>query len=204
MSAVAIQSVSSPSPLTGGRVERELNAHEKQVLLAIARQAIAQGVHTGEEYIEPREEKTLNQRNGCFVTIKQHGKLRGCIGNFQSELPLFREVARMALASATRDPRFYPMKEADLETFSVEISVLSPLRKVDSTDEIEVGKHGIYIEKGYYRGVLLPQVATEHGWDRPTFLRQTCVKAGLPTNAWEADDAEIYVFSAQVFGENDT
>jgi hypothetical protein len=184
-------------------VDRELNAHEKQALLAIARQAITRGVLTGEEYIEPREEKVLNQRNGCFVTIKQNGRLRGCIGNFQSELPLFREVARMALASATRDPRFYPMKEADLDSFQVEISVLSPLRKVDSVENIEVGTHGIYIEKGFYRGVLLPQVATEHGWDRATFLRQTCVKAGLPTNAWEADDAEIYVFSAQVFGEDD-
>jgi AmmeMemoRadiSam system protein A len=190
-----------PLYISGGCVERELNAHEKQVLLAIARQAIIQSVRTGGEYIEPREEKILNQRNGCFVTIKQQGQLRGCIGNFQSELPLFREVARMALASATRDPRFYPMKEADLDSFTVEISVLSPLRKVDSIDEIEVGRHGIYIEKGYCRGVLLPQVATEHGWDRLTFLRQTCVKAGLPTEAWEADDAEIYVFSAQVFGE---
>lgn len=185
-------------------MDRELNANEKQVLLAIARQAIIHSVRTGEEYIEPREEKTLNQRNGCFVTIKQHGKLRGCIGNFQSELPLFREVACMALASATRDPRFYPMKEADLDSFSVEISVLSPLRKIDSIDEIEVGKHGIYIEKGYCRGVLLPQVATEHGWDRLTFLRQTCLKAGLAPGAWEADDAEIYVFSAQIFGESDS
>jgi AmmeMemoRadiSam system protein A len=190
-----------PAGMSGGRVDRELNAHEKQVLLDIARQAINRGVLTGEEYIEPREEKALNQRNGCFVTIRQNGKLRGCIGNFQSELPLFREVSRMALASATRDPRFYPMKEADLDSFRIEISVLSPLRKVDSTEEIEVGTHGIYIEKGFYRGVLLPQVATEHGWDRATFLRQTCVKAGLPTNAWEAEDAEIYVFSAQVFGE---
>jgi hypothetical protein len=192
-----------PLYILGGCVERELNAHEKQVLLAIARQAVIQAVRTGGEYIEPREEKSLNQRNGCFVTIKQHGHLRGCIGNFQSELPLFREVARMAMASATRDPRFYPMKEADLDTFAVEISVLSPLRKIDSIDEIEVGRHGIYIEKGYCRGVLLPQVATEHGWDRLTFLRQTCVKAGLPTEAWEADDAEIYVFSAQVFGEEE-
>ncbi len=184
-------------------MDKELNAQEKQSLLKIARQAVIHGVLTGKEYIEPREEKSLNQRNGCFVTIKQNGKLRGCIGNFQSELPLFREVAHMALASATRDPRFYPMKEADLENFSIEISVLSPLHKVESTEEIEVGKHGIYIEKGFYRGVLLPQVAIEHCWDRQTFLRQTCLKAGLPTNAWEAEDAEIYLFSAQVFGEHD-
>lgn len=183
-------------------MNRELNAHEKQALLAIARQAIVHGVQTGQEYIEPREEKTLNQRNGCFVTIKQDQQLRGCIGNFQSELPLFKEVAQMAQASASKDPRFYPLKEEDLTNFNLEISVLSPLRKIEDIEEIEVGTHGIYIEKSFYRGVLLPQVATEHNWDRQTFLKQTCIKAGLPTDAWEAEDAEIYVFSAQVFGED--
>ena len=182
-------------------MERELRAHEQQVLLAIARKAVEQAVRSGEEQAEPREEKALNQRNGCFVTLKQDGKLRGCIGTFQSDLPLFREVARMALASAIRDPRFYPMKEADLDSFSIEISVLSPLAKISTVEEIEVGRHGIYLEKGHHRGVLLPQVATEHGWDRTTFLKQTCVKAGLPTNAWEAEDAEIYIFSAQIFRE---
>jgi hypothetical protein len=182
-------------------VNRELNTHEQQTLLAIARQAIIHGVQTGQEYIEPREEKALNQRNGCFVTIKQNGQLRGCIGNFQSELPLFKEVAQMAQASATKDPRFYPLKEIDLNNFKLEISVLTPLQKVEDIEEIEVGKHGIYIEKSFYRGVLLPQVALEHNWNRLTFLQQTCLKAGLPTDAWKADDADIYVFSAQVFGE---
>ena len=182
-------------------MNRELNTHEQQTLLAIARQAIIHGVQTGQEYIEPREEKALNQRNGCFVTIKQNGQLRGCIGNFQSELPLFKEVAQMAQASATKDPRFYPLKEIDLDNFKLEISVLSPLQKIEDIEEIEVGKHGIYIEKSFYRGVLLPQVALEHNWDRLTFLQQTCLKAGLPTDAWKADDADIYVFSAQVFGE---
>jgi hypothetical protein len=182
-------------------VEKELNTQEKAVLLAIARKAIETYVRTGEMYIEPREEKALNMRNGCFVTIKQDGQLRGCIGNFQSELPLFKEVAEMAIASATKDPRFYPMKEEDLHDFSLEISVLSPLHKIEDIQEIEVGKHGIYLEKGFYRGVLLPQVAMEHGWSRDTFLKQTCVKAGLPTDAWSAEDSEIYIFSAQVFGE---
>jgi AmmeMemoRadiSam system protein A len=184
-------------------VQSELSAQEKKALLAIARQAIVESIKTGKEYIEPREEKRLNQRNGCFVTIKQDGQLRGCIGNFQSELPLFREVAQMALASSTQDPRFYPMKHSDLDNFTLEISVLSPLQKIEDINEIEVGKHGIYIEKSFHRGVLLPQVAVEHNWDRITFLQQTCVKAGLPTDAWEADDSEIYVFSAQVFGESD-
>ena len=184
-------------------MDRELNAHEQKVLLAIARQAIVQGVKSGQEYVEPREEKALNQRNGCFVTIKQNGALRGCIGNFQSELPLFKEVAQMAQASATKDPRFYPLKESDLDNLKLEISVLSPLIKVEHIDDIQIGQHGIYIEKSFYRGVLLPQVAVEHGWDRLTFLRQTCLKAGLPTDAWDSDDAEIYIFSAQVFGDDD-
>lgn len=181
----------------------ELNSQEKKILLDIARQAIIQMVKSGEEYIEPREERRLNQRNGCFVTIKQDGQLRGCIGNFQSEVPLFREVAQMAIASATQDPRFYPMKPSDLDNFSLEISVLSPLQKIDDISEIEVGRHGIYLEKSFHRGVLLPQVAAEHDWDRVTFLQQTCLKAGLPTDAWQAEDTEIYIFSAQIFGEND-
>jgi len=185
-------------------VDRELNTREQQILLTIARQAIIHGVQTGQEYIEPREEKALNQRNGCFVTIKQNGQLRGCIGNFQSELPLFKEVAQMAQASAAKDPRFYPLKESDLDNFTLEISVLSPLQKIEDIDEIEVGKHGIYIEKSFYRGVLLPQVALEHDWDRLAFLKQTCLKAGLPTDAWKADDADIYVFSAQVFREEES
>lgn len=182
-------------------MEKELTPKEKAILLSIARKSIETHIRSGQVYIEPREEKTLNARNGCFVTIKQGGRLRGCIGNFQSELPIFREVAEMAAASASKDPRFYPMKDEDLEDFNLEISVLSPLHKIEDISEIEVGTHGIYLEKGYYRGVLLPQVATEHGWDRETFLNQTCVKAGLPTDAWRADDAEIYIFSAQVFSE---
>jgi len=182
-------------------VDQELTLKEKACLLAIARQAVINWVRSGADYIEPREENSLNVRSGCFVTIKQKGKLRGCIGNFQSEQPLFKEVAEMAKASATKDPRFYPMKEADLDNFSIEISVLSPLHKIDNIEEIIVGRHGIYLEKGYYRGVLLPQVATEHKWDRKTFLKQTCIKAGLSTEAWSAEDTEIYIFTAQIFGE---
>ncbi len=182
-------------------METALKAREKKILLEIARKAIRAAVRKEEDTPEPREEKTLNMRNGCFVTIKQNGELRGCIGNFQSELPLFREVAEMAAASATKDPRFYPLQEPDLDSISLEISVLSPLVKVDDIAEIEVGRHGIYLEKGFYRGVLLPQVATDHGWNRETFLKQTCLKAGLPTDAWQGEDADIYIFSAQIFSE---
>lgn len=182
-------------------MQKELTPTEKDSLISIARRAIETHIRTGTTVVEPREEMALNSRSGCFVTIKQKGRLRGCIGNFQSENPLFREIAEMAVASATKDPRFYPMKEEDLKNFTLEISVLSPLQKIESIEDIKVGTHGIYLEKGYYRGVLLPQVAVEHNWDRETFLAQTCLKAGLPTDSWQAEDAEIYVFSAQIFRE---
>ena len=179
-----------------------LNRTETATLLDIAHEAIRHQVH-GQNYSPtPQEEKSLNERSGCFVTIKQNGQLRGCIGNFQARQPLYREVAQMAAASATEDPRFQPMGPAELNDFTLELTVLSPLEKIEDTDHIEIGKHGIYIEKGVHRGVLLPQVATEHGWDRTTFLQQTCLKAGLPGDAWQAADADIYIFSGQIIAED--
>jgi AmmeMemoRadiSam system protein A len=182
-------------------MDKPLTTHHQTVLLTIARKAIETCVLTGDVYIEPREEKALNTRQGCFVSIKQNERLRGCIGNFQSEWPLYREVAEMACAAATKDPRFYPMTKEDLQNFQIEISVLSPLQKITAYDDIMVGEHGIYLEKGYHRGVLLPQVAVEYGWDRMTFLSQTCTKAGLPADAWKSEDADIYIFNAQIFGD---
>ncbi len=179
-----------------------LSEKAASTLLEIAREAIVHRVQKIEYRPAPREEKALNQRSGCFVTIKQDGQLRGCIGSFQTERPLFREVAEMATASCCKDPRFHPLEEDELNNFSLEISVLSPLEKIDDTELIEVGTHGIYIEKNFSRGVLLPQVATDYGWDRDTFLQQTCLKAGLPTNAWQEPDAEIYIFSAQIIKED--
>lgn len=182
-------------------MDKPLTARHRKILLAIARKAVETCVLTGETYIEPREEKALNARLGCFVCIKQNGELRGCIGNFQSEWPLHREVAEMACAAATKDPRFYPMSREDLENFQIEISVLSPLSKISDPEEIKVGVHGIYLENGFSRGVLLPQVAVEHNWDRTTFLMQTCAKAGLAAHAWESETTDIYIFCAQVFSD---
>lgn len=182
-------------------MEKKLTIKQCRTLLGIARQAIEHAVQELPYEPEPREEKALNMRNGCFVSIHKKDELRGCIGNFQAELPLFREVGKMATSSATQDPRFYPVQQAELSELTLEISVLSPLQKIEDISEIEVGKHGIYLEKSFHRGVLLPQVATEHGWDRNEFLKQTCTKAGLPTNAWQSDDADIYIFTAQVFKE---
>lgn len=176
---------------------------DASVLLNIAREAITNLVNGQEYHPLPREEKNLNERSGCFVTIKQDGQLRGCIGNFQSERPLFLEVAEIAVASASKDPRFHPLEEHELDNFSLEISVLSPLEKIDDIDLIEVGTHGIYLEKNFSRGVLLPQVATEQNWDLQTFLQQTCLKAGLRANDWQDADTDIYIFSAQIIKESE-
>ncbi len=171
-------------------------------LLEIAREAITHQINGINYSPIPREEKALNERSGCFVTIKQNSNLRGCIGNFQSQQPLFREVANMAIAAASQDPRFQPMGSDELDNFDLEITILSPLEKIDNTDEIEVGVHGIYIEKGNNRGVLLPQVATDYNWDRETFLQQTCIKAGLSESSWQSADADIYIFSGQIITED--
>ena len=105
----------------------------------------------------------------------------------------------MAEAAAFRDPRFGPVRESELSELEFEISVLTPLKKIKDVNEIQVGKHGIYLKRGWYSGLLLPQVATEYGWDRQTFLEHTCQKAGLPSNAWKEKDTEIYIFSADIF-----
>jgi len=179
-------------------MQNQMSSEEKQLLLEIAREAIISYVENGT--IPQREINIGNLRlkQGCFVCVKIDGVLRGCIGNFISDKPLYELVQEMAVSAATKDPRFYPMKKDDLQVFDLEISVLSPLRKIASVEEIEVGVHGLYLEKNFSRGVLLPQIATEYGWDRDTFLNQTSLKAGLSGDGWR-EGADIYVFSAEVF-----
>lgn len=178
----------------------ELSHGEQRILLDIARRAIIAAVSgRGPMPEEERAEEGLNRHCGCFVTIRRHGRLRGCLGHFTSERPLWRMIAEQAVDSATADPRFPAMSPAELHDFTLEISVLTPLHPIGSIDEIEIGRHGLFIIRGHRRGVLLPQVATEHGWDRLTFLSQTCVKAGLPHDAWREPATSILVFSAEVF-----
>lgn len=179
----------------------QLSKQDESTLLRIARQAIIDQVTEGAYRDDPQSSALLCEQCGCFVTIYRDGKLRGCIGNFTTDLPLYREVAEMAVAAATKDPRFHPMERDELDDFSVQISVLSPLRKIRDTGEIEIGTHGIYIEKEFQRGVLLPQVATEYQWDVETFLRQTCRKAGLPPDAWQSPQSDVYIFSATILKE---
>ena len=183
-------------------MEKTFDRTQRRQLLALARSVIDEQVRHGRPQPPACPDPALAVPRGCFVTIKQHGQLRGCIGTFQAERPLWQNVAQMAAAAATGDPRFYPMQAADLADFALEISVLTPMRAIAAVAEIEVGRHGLYLELGSYRGVLLPQVASEYGWDRDTFLRQTCHKAGLPANAWQSEKCRIYTFSAEVFGEH--
>ena len=139
--------------------------------------------------------------SGCFVSLHEtSGRLRGCIGTFSADEPLWQNVRDMGIAAATRDPRFPSLKAGELADCVVEISVLSPSR-VASADEVEVGVHGVTVRKGTRRGVLLPQVAVSQGWDRETFLDHTCLKAGLGADDWRDGSVEIAVFSAEVFDE---
>lgn len=177
-----------------------LNDREKKELLRIARVSIEKKVK-GEKApkFTPLTEKLKSPR-GVFVTIKKDHQLRGCIGYIAPIKPLYEAVSEMAIAAATQDPRFPPLAPQEFKKISIEITVLSPLERIENPEEIEVGRHGIVIKKGPYQGLLLPQVATEEGWDRETFLAHTCLKAGLPADSWKKG-AEIYVFTGGVFGE---
>src|SRR5688572_18997240 len=139
-------------------------------------------------------------RRGAFVSIFHDGELRGCLGRLNSQLPIARLVAQLAQAVADSDPRFDRVTPQEIGSIGFEISVLTREREIQSVDEIEIGKHGLIVEQGTSRGLLLPQVPGEHGWDRDTFLDHTCLKAGLAADAWRRG-ARVFVFEAEVFGE---
>lgn len=143
----------------------------------------------------------LQQRRGAFVTLHREGHLRGCIGHIIPDDPLFHTIRQMAIAAATEDPRFQPVAFEELSLIDIEISVLTPFKRIKSVEEIQVGLHGLMMTQGRYRGLLLPQVAAEEGWSREEFLFHTCLKAGLHPEAWKETSTQIEIFSAQVFGE---
>lgn len=183
--------------------DRELTPQEQQALLQVARQTVEDQAR-GQRLPRLKSElEGLNFQRGAFVTIHRQGHLRGCIGNFTSQAPLVSTVQEMAQAAAAHDPRFRPVGPGELAELDLEISVLSPLKPISDVSEIEVGRHGIYIISPRGRGVLLPQVATEQGWDRDTFLDHTCLKAGLAPGCWRQPDVQILIFSAQIFGEKE-
>jgi AmmeMemoRadiSam system protein A len=182
-----------------GGVDLGLTAEEKTTLLQLARKTI-EAKCRGEKTTAPEAESpALNEPRGAFVTLNKHGRLRGCIGQIQARQPLVKTVAEMAVAAAFDDPRFPPLRVEELKDIDIEISVLTPLRRITDVEEIQVGTHGIYMRRGGYSGLLLPQVATEWKWDRTAFLEHTCEKANLPKDAWKDRETEIYIFSADVF-----
>jgi AmmeMemoRadiSam system protein B/AmmeMemoRadiSam system protein A len=180
-------------------VDLGLSEQDKKSLRQIAKAVIENRVRGKTVPDFKVDSAILKENRGAFVTIQKKGQLRGCIGYIEGRGPLHKTIEEMAEAAALRDPRFTPVTERELPDLEIEISVLTPLRKITDVREIEVGKHGIYILKGWLSGLLLPQVATEYGWDRQTFLEHTCQKAGLPSNAWKDKDTEIYIFSADIF-----
>jgi AmmeMemoRadiSam system protein B/AmmeMemoRadiSam system protein A len=182
----------------------QLSKPDQEQLLKIAKNSVEMIVKKGEIYNFSSEGfETLQQERGAFVTLKEHGRLRGCIGYTAPIQPLCNTVRDAAVHAAIKDPRFTPVSEDELSNLSYEISVLSPFQRVLDIKEIEIGKHGLLMKKGGREGLLLPQVASEQGWDRLTFLQHTCRKAGLPLDAWKDKDTDIFLFSAFVFGEHD-
>lgn len=185
-------------------MDEPLTKEEGQALLKLARQSLESWVREGKRVPLPLDlPPALDQGLGAFVTLTIGGELRGCIGSMVAHGPLAETVRDMAIAAGNDDPRFPPVMASELGELRYEISVLSPL--VEARPESVVpGKHGLYIRKGRASGTLLPQVAAEHGWDRDTFLEQTCVKAGLRPSAWRDPDCTIYTYMAQVFSEDET
>jgi AmmeMemoRadiSam system protein A len=182
-------------------MEEELTKEEQNELLRIAREAMAAYFKRSSPPEPLIESDRLKEERGAFVTLHdKDGNLRGCMGTFMADKPLYMTVRETAVQAAFHDPRFYPLEEEELKDAHIEISALSPLKEIEDVNEIEVGKHGLYIVKGFYSGTLLPQVATEYGWDRETFLEHTCLKAGLPPNCWK-EGARILTYTAQVFSE---
>ncbi|MBN1223384.1 MAG: AmmeMemoRadiSam system protein B [Candidatus Aminicenantes bacterium] len=175
-----------------------LSSEEKEELLSIARSAVALYVSEKKVFSQSTQNPRLLSKRGVFVTLKKKGRLRGCIGFIESNLPLHQAVVQAAVYAASRDVRFNPVQSSELKDIEVEISVLTPLRKIANSEEVEVGKHGLLISKYEKRGLLLPQVPVENHWSRQAFLEQTCLKAGLPQDAWKSG-ADLYVFEAIVF-----
>lgn len=180
-------------------VDLGFTEEEKKMLKEIAGKTI-EAVVKGKKPPEFKDvSERLKQPFGIFVTITKHGNLRGCIGHIIADEPLYKICQEMAKAAALHDPRFTPVRESELSEIEIEISVLTPMEKVSNFKDIVIGRDGLYIRRGYNSGLLLPQVAVDYGWTVEEFLEQTCVKAGLPEDAYKLKDTEIYKFSAQLF-----
>jgi len=183
--------------------EFALNEEEKITLLKIARKTLESFLKEGKIPQFGAVSENLKEKRGAFVTLKKNGLLRGCIGRIVADTALYKLISQVVIDSALNDPRFSPVGYEELKDIEIEISVLTPFTEIENLEEIEVGKHGLMIRKGFYSGLLLPQVPLEYGWGRETFLKHICLKAGLPPDAYKEKDVLLYKFSAIVFSEKD-
>ena len=178
-----------------------LTESEKEALLKIAKASVDSVVRNHKIYwVGPTGSPQLEAPRGAFVTLKEHGQLRGCIGYTTPMKPLAKTVRDVAGDAAVEDSRFSPVTPKELPSLAYEISVMSSLHHVVDVNEIKIGQHGLIVKRGDVEGLLLPQVPVEQHWDRDTFLKETCLKAGLPPQAWKDEGTDIFIFTAQVFG----
>ena len=190
---------SALSTTKGLQSDHALNSAERDFLKRVARRSLEHAVKGAALTCPDAPTERLREKRGAFVTLKRKGKLRGCIGYVRAYKPLVDAVWEMAESAALRDDRFIPVAANEVDAIEVEITVLSPLQQITNPDAVLVGRHGLLVTRGYQSGVLLPQVPVEADWDRETFLAQTCIKAGLPPDAWHDPDTVLEVFTAEVF-----
>jgi uncharacterized protein len=180
-----------------------LNDSDKRTLLTLARTTLeacfAQSTAPNLNALSA----VLAEPLGAFVSLHGGENLRGCIGQIYPDRELYKIVQHCVLSAALEDTRFSPVTPEELPGLEIEISVLSPLRRIQNIEEVEVGRHGLYIVHGNYRGLLLPQVATQYRWNRMEFLEHTCNKSGIPKSAWRDPQTDIYIFEAEVFSDSD-
>ena len=179
-----------------------LDNESQKEALAIARETLVEYISHQKIPSVIATSAVLQDNLGAFVTLRKDGQLRGCLGRFEPDEPLRQVIQMMTIAAATDDPRFSPIQPVELAEIKIEISVMTPKRKIEDWQEIELGKEGVVVQKGMYSGTFLPQVATETGWSKEEFLRQLCTqKAGLPENCYQDPEVDLYVFEAQVLAE---
>lgn len=183
----------------------QISAEQQRILLALARQTIERrlGMAGSGDPVDPDGPFYQTEKFGSFVTLTIHADLRGCIGYIQPVAPLREQIRMCAMSAAFQDPRFQPLTVTECSDVALEISLLFPPVPVEDADDIVLGRDGLIISSGPRKGLLLPQVATDYGWDRTTFLEQTCRKAGLPQQAWRQEGTQVERFGAFVFGETD-
>jgi AmmeMemoRadiSam system protein A len=180
--------------------DNQFSPEDRRAMLALARAAIVSALENKPLTRAASEPSCLSLTQGVFVTLEVFGKLRGCIGVIEPREPLRESIIHCAQSAAFNDPRFSPLQREEVSGLEIEISVLSELFPI-SLQQIQIGKHGLVVATENHRGLLLPQVATEHKLSREEFLEETCHKAGLPRDAWRAPQSKIYAFTCEIFGE---